>query len=88
MYNMKCVKHATAERIAYNWCRDCFQTRWWGSSSPFVLSSPSFQLPLRCSPADGHRDTVNSSSVFQTWFYQMSWFYPYCNFKHSRWWRH
>jgi len=27
-------------------------------------------------------------SLFQTEFYQMCWFYPYRNFKHSKWWRH
>jgi len=26
--------------------------------------------------------------VLQTWFNQMRWFYPYLNFKHSKWWRH
>jgi len=25
---------------------------------------------------------------FHTWFYQMRWFYPYCSFKQSKWWRH
>jgi len=25
---------------------------------------------------------------FQTWFYQLRWFYPYRSFKHSKWWRH
>jgi len=27
-------------------------------------------------------------SGFQTWFYQMCWFYSYRSFKHSSWWRH
>jgi len=27
-------------------------------------------------------------SSFQRWFYQMRWFYPYCSFKHRKWWRH
>jgi len=31
---------------------------------------------------------IISFSGFQTWFYQMHWFYPYRSFKHSKWWRH
>jgi len=27
-------------------------------------------------------------SGFQTWFYQMLWFYPYRSLKRSKWWRH
>jgi len=27
-------------------------------------------------------------SGFQTWFYQMRWFYLYRSYKHSKWWRH
>jgi len=25
---------------------------------------------------------------FSNMFYQMRWFYPYCSFKDSKWWRH
>jgi len=27
-------------------------------------------------------------SGFLILFYHMRWFYPYCCFKHSKWWRH
>jgi len=27
-------------------------------------------------------------SGFQTWFYQMRWYFPYRSFKRSKWWRH
>jgi len=36
----------------------------------------------------GYGNDVSASSAFKTWFYQMRWFYPYCSFKHSNWWRH
>jgi len=32
--------------------------------------------------------TFSLFSVFQAWFYQTRWFYPYLSFKYSKWWRH
>jgi len=31
---------------------------------------------------------ISLFSVFQTWFYQLHWFYPYRSFRHSKWWCH